>query len=163
MKKYLATALFAAALALPAFAGVHKLPKEKPIATVTFPSNWKVEDNDESVDASSDDDEIYINVEVNDVESIEGAIDESFGYLKKNKVKIDKAAGKKSEGEVNGMKVTDFSWDGTDADGPCKVSLTIVDVADKKGLLFLYWASPEGEKKHQAELTAILKSLKPAK
>jgi hypothetical protein len=163
MKKYIATLLLAAALAVPAFAGVQKLPKENPIATMSFPGSWKVEASDESIDASSDDDEIYINVEVNDSDSIEGAIDESFGYLKKNKVKIDKDAFKKTEGEINGLKVTDFAWDGTDADGACKVSLTVVHVTGNKGLLFLYWASPEGEKKHQKELESIITSIKAAK
>ena len=102
-------------------------------------------------------------MEVNDSDSIEGAIDESFGYLKKNKVKIDKDAFKKTEGEINGLKITDFAWDGTDADGPCKVSLTVVHVVGNKGLLFLYWASPAGEEKHQKELESIITSIKAAK
>jgi len=34
-----------------------------------FPSGWKVEKSDESLDASSKDEEIYINVEVNDSDS----------------------------------------------------------------------------------------------
>jgi len=160
MKKLLTTLLLTAALALPALAGTHKLPKDEPIVSITFPAGWKVEPSDESLDATSKDEEIYINVEVNDEESIEGAVQESIGYLKKNKVTIDKSTEKKTEGKVNGMDVTDIAWDGKDADGPTKVSLTIVEVTKKKGLLILYWASPEGEKKHQEELTKIMQSLK---
>lgn len=162
MKRLLCTLLLAAAFALPLHAKVYKLPKEDTLCTINFPSAWKVKVEEESLDANSDDDEIYINIEVNDSDSIEGAIEETFGYLKKNKVSVDKKSEKKTEGKLNGMDVVDFSWDGKDADGATKISLTIVQVTAKKGLLILYWASPEGEKKHQAELDAILKSLKKA-
>jgi predicted Zn-dependent protease len=155
--------LLSALLAAPAFAGAHKIPKEAPIASITFPSGWKVEDSDESIDATSDDGEIYINVELNDSDSIEGAIEESFGYLKKNKVTVDPDSKKQTEGEINGLKGIDFSFDGKDADGPCKISLTVLQVSEKKGLLILYWASPEGEKKHDAELGKIMQSLKAIK
>ena len=163
MKKHLLLtfALILTGLVATASAGSYKLPKDEPIATVTFPEGWKVEASDESLDASSSDDEIYINIEFNDAESLEGAIEESFGYLKKNKVKIDKATEKKTEGELNGLKVVNFDWDGEDSEGKCKISLAVLGVTPKKALLLLYWASPEGEKKHQKELDAILSSIKP--
>jgi len=162
MKSFYAL-LLSALLALPAFAGTHKIPKEEPLATIAFPSGWKVEDSDESIDATSDDGEIYINLELNDGDSIEGAIEETFGYLKKNKVTVDMASKKQSEGEINGLKGIQFSFDGKDEDGPAKISLMVIQISEKKGLLLLYWASPEGEKKHQAELDTILGSLKKAK
>jgi len=162
MKKYpfLAPALILTALVASASAGDYKLPKDQPIASVSFPEGWKVEASDESVDASSSDEEIYINIEFNDADSLEGAIEETFGYLKKNKVKIDKATEKKTEADFHGMKVVNFDWDGEDSDGKCKISLSILGVTPKKALLMLYWASPEGEKKHQKELDSILNSIK---
>jgi hypothetical protein len=163
MKKVLISGILAVLLVSPAFAKTFSLPKADPIAKIDFPDGWKVEAEDESLDANSDDDEIYINVEVDDADSIEGAIEETFGYLKKNSVKIDKASEKKTEAKLNGMDVVDFAWDGEDKDGPAKVGVTIVQVTPKKGLLILYWASPEGEKKHQPELNSIIQSLKPAK
>ena len=62
MKKHL---LLTLTLALSAFlasasADTYKLPKDSPIASVSFPEGWKVEASDESVDASSKDEEIYI-------------------------------------------------------------------------------------------------------
>ena len=153
--------LIVTALVASASAGTYKLPKDEPIASVTFPEGWKVEAADESVDASSDDEAIYINIEFNDADSLEGAIEETFGYLKKNKVKFDKATEKKSEGEFNGMKVVNYDWEGEDSEGKCKISLAVLGVTPKKALLMLYWASPEGEKKHEKELNAILSSIKP--
>jgi hypothetical protein len=162
MKKHLllSLTLILTGLVATASAGSYKLPKDEPIASVSFPAGWKVEASDESLDANSDDDEIYINIEFNDAESIEGAIEETFGYLKKNKVKIDKATEKKTEGELGGMKVVNYDWDGEDSDGKCKISLAILSVTPKKALLLLYWASPEGEKKHQKELDSIVSSIK---
>jgi hypothetical protein len=160
MKKHLFLALLLTAFVASASAGTYKLPKDEPIASITFPDGWKVEASDESLDVSSNDDEIYINIEFNDADSLEGAIEESIGYLKKNKVKIDKATEKKTETDFHGIKVVDFSWDGEDADGKCKISLTILGITPKKALLMLYWASPEGEKKHAAELGAIQQSIK---
>ena len=160
MKRLLISTLILTAIATSALAGTFKLPKEDPIASMTFPKSWKVDLNDETLDASSNDNEIYINVETTDSGSIEGAMEESFGYLKKNKVKVDKDSLKKTETKINGMDVLDLSYDGTDADGVCKISLTIVSVTKEKGLLVLYWASPEGEKKHQKELDSIITSIK---
>lgn len=162
MKKLLTILALTAVLALPSFGKTYKLPKDEPLCSIDFPKSWTVKVEDEALDANSDDEEIYINIEVNDGDSIEGAIDETFGYLKKNKVIVDKKTQKQTEGKLNGMDMVDFSWDGKDADGPTKVSLTIVQVNKKKALLILYWASPEGEKKHQADLEAIIKSLKKA-
>lgn len=160
MKKFIITALFAAAFSS-AFAGTHKIPKGDAIATVTVPDKWKTEAEDDSLDIVSDDEEVYINIEALDYESVEGAVKEAMGYLQKNKVKVDPATAKKQAGEANGMKFENVDFDGTDEDGPCKISITVLGVTPKKALVLLYWASPEAEKKHEKELSAIQASIKP--
>ena len=160
MKSILTITLSLIALIANVSAGTYKLPKENPIASVAFPEGWKVELEDESLDATSADGDISINIEFNDAESLAGAIEETIGYLKKNKVKLDKATEKKTETEFHGMVVVNFDWDGEDADGKCKVSLTILGVTPKKALLMLYWATPESEKKHAKELAGIQESIK---
>src|SRR6202034_4003234 len=99
MKKHLLLTLALTALVASASAGTYKLPNDDSIASISFPEGWKVEASDESLDANSNDEEIYINIEFNDADSLEGAIEETFGYLKKNKVKIDKATEKKTEAD----------------------------------------------------------------
>jgi len=163
MKKLLLPMIAFAAMVATVTAGEYKFPKNKPLATITTPSGWKVEEEDDSLDVTSKDDEIYINIEPTDTESVEGAIQESMGYLKKNKVKLDTASMKKTEGKLNGMDVVDLSFDGTDADGACKVSITILAVTKDKGLIVLYWASPEGEKKHRKEIDELVHGVKPIK
>lgn len=161
MKSLLIPALLLTALLTGVSAKEYKLPSEEPVVTFTIPEKWKIEKSDESISATSDDDEILVSFEINDGDSIEGAIEESLGYLKKNKVKIDKDSQKKQELKVRGMEVVNFDWDGTDPDGPTKISLTILGITKDKALVLLYWASPEGEKKHAADLKAMQDSIKP--
>jgi hypothetical protein len=160
MKRLLLTVLISAALALPGLAKVYKIPKEDSVVSVDIPKGWKVEYAEDSLDITSDDEEVYLNLEVNDSESLEGAIEETIGYLKKNKVKVDKSTEKKGEGKFGPFSASSIQWDGTDADGPTHISLTFVEISKKKVLTFLYWASPEGGKKHSKDLDAIGDSLK---
>lgn len=149
------------ALAATAFAGTYKLPKENPIASIAFPEGWKVELEDEGLDATSADDAISINIEFHAVEDLAGAIKDTLVHLAKSKVKIDQATQKKTEADVKGITVVNIDWDGEDEDGKCKISLTVLAVTPTKALLMLYWATPEGEKKHEKELGAIQESITP--
>jgi hypothetical protein len=155
------------ALLLPLFivaaqAGEFKLPKDKPLITATFPSDWKVKYDEGGLDITSADEEIYIYMDAHDNASIDAAIKDTIDYLKKEKVTIDKSTEKKSEGKLNGMDVADFSWSGKDKDGACNVSLALIAPTKDKLILLLYWVTPEGEKKNAAALKAILGSIKPA-
>lgn len=140
-----------------------KIPKDKPIATITFPEKWDASYADDGVEGTSDDEEVYVYIEDNDASSIEAAIKETFAYLKKKKVSVKAESMKKTEAKMNGMDIVDLAFDGEDEDGPTHISLTIFGITQTKGLLMLYWATPEKEKEHQQELTAILQSIKPVK
>jgi predicted Zn-dependent protease len=161
MKTLLISTLILSAFVAAATAGEYKLPKDEPVVSFTIPAKWKIEKSDESISATSADDEILVSFEINDGDSLEGAIEESLGFLKKNKVKIDKDSQKKQEMTVRGMEVVNFDWKGTDEDGPTKISLTIMGITKGKALVLLYWASPEGEKKHAADHKTIQDSIKP--
>jgi hypothetical protein len=160
MQKTIFIAVFSAALATSGFAGTHKLPEEKPLATITIPDAWKTDDIDAGIEATSDDGEVYLEVETTDADNVKEAISESIKFLKDKGVTVDEKTMKTEEGKIGDMDAVDLSWDGTDEDGPAKVSVTLVAVTKEKGLLLTYWASPEGEKKHRAELGAIAKSIK---
>jgi hypothetical protein len=159
MQKFI-TAVVAAAFASSAFAGTHKLPEEKPLATINIPDAWKTEDIDTGIESTSDDGEVYIAVETTDADNVKEAMAESIKFLKEKGVTVDDSTFKTEEGKLGDMDVVDLSWDGKDEDGPTKVSVTLVAVTKEKGLLLTYWASPAGEKKHAAELSVIAKSIK---
>jgi hypothetical protein len=93
---------------------------------------------------------------------VKDAIEEAVKFLKEKGVTVDEASVKQEGGKINDMDVIDVSWDGKDEDGPAKITLMVVSVTDKDGLLFIYWASPEGGKKNQDDVTKIAKSIKKA-
>ncbi len=159
LKITLAFALMTA-LALPGFAGTHKLPKDGSLAAVTIPESWTTEDIEEGIEATSKDGEVYIAIETTDADNVQEAMTESVKFLKEKGVTVDQSSFKSEEGKLGEMDVVDLSWNGTDKDGPTKVSVTLVAVTKDKGLLLTYWASPEGEKKHANDLKAIAQSIK---
>ncbi len=164
MKPLILSALVLLVFAPPLLqAKTFKIPKDKPIATITFPDAWDASYVDEGVEGTSADEEIYVYIEDNDASTIEGAVKEMFAYLAKKKVTVKPDTLKKTEAKMNGMDVVDLAYDGEDADGPTHISLTILGITNKKGLLMLYWANPAKEKKHQEELNGILQSIQPVK
>jgi hypothetical protein len=156
--------ILGAALAVPVRAGDFKLPDDSPVASFTIPASWSPSEYEDGVEATSDDGSIYIAVEAADISSsddVSSAMIESLKYLTKKGVTVNSDSVKQTNAKVNGMNVVDVSWQGKDSDGACEVSLSIVVVTAKKGLLLTYWGSPEGKKKYDKDLQAIAESIKP--
>ncbi|MBV8213450.1 MAG: hypothetical protein JOZ08_09555 [Verrucomicrobia bacterium] len=152
------------ALLASAWAGDFKLPDQSPVASFSIPASWKPAEYEDGVEAMSDDESVYIAVEATDLSStsvIEDAMKQSLSYLNKKGVEVDQSTAKQTQAKLNGMDVVDVSWRGKDSTGECNVSLTVVVVTGKKGLLLTYWASPDGEKKNSQDLVQILHSIKP--
>ena len=161
MKKISLALLFALALVTPAFAKTFKIPGEDSFASITIPDDWKSKEIDKGVESQSADNEVYFAVEATDAKGMDKAIEEAVKYLHEQGVTVDDKTMKQSEGKVNGMDGVDVSWKGKDKEGDADISLTILAVTKEKILLITYWASPEGTKKHDKELGAILQSIKP--
>ena len=140
----------------------YKVNKEEPIATITLPDDWKVEQEAASLDARTKEEGIILFAWTDSSETVDASIKECDEYLEKEGVKLDKKTMVKTEAELNGMKVIDVSFDGKDKEGDCKVSFTVIHVTDKEAVSLLYWASPEEEKKHEKELGEIIHSIKKA-
>ena len=51
MKKFLLPLIAVVAMVVTASAGDYKVPKNKPLAKISTPSGWKVEEEDDSLDA----------------------------------------------------------------------------------------------------------------
>lgn len=147
-----------------AIAGTHNLPKEKPLASVTLPDDWKAEEyaEGEGVEAVSADGAVYIAIETTDADNLEDAMKEAAEYLALKGVMFDQESMKKTEQKLNGMDVINVAWDGESDDGPAKINLAVVSVTPEQGLLMVCWASPESEQKHQEELTKIAQSIRKA-
>jgi hypothetical protein len=137
--------------------------KDNAFASVTIPDEWKPETYDNGVEAVSDDGEVYLAIETVGGESLDKSIDDAMAYLKKQGVTVDDETAVTKEGKLGEMDVVHTNWDGKDADGKCRVTLSIVAVSKGHGLLVIYWASPKGDQNeaNTKALDAIANSIKP--
>jgi hypothetical protein len=156
-------AAFAILLATPVLAGTYRIPEDNPIATVVVPDKgWSADKIARGIEVSDDDDEVYLSVEAIDGHDATSTAASALVFLERQGVKVDATTKVEKEGKVGEFAAYDIGWKGTDKDGDVLIHLLIVTVTPARGVLFTYYASPEGDKEHEAALTAILKSLRKA-
>jgi hypothetical protein len=162
MKKIIAFALLAFASPLAAHAATLKFPSDKPIASITIPDSWKPEETESGVQGTSADSAVYLSADVANSKSIDKVVTDSIDFLTKNGVSIDQSTQKDTPvTEVNGLQMTTLEWDGKDEDGPVSVGLLFVSTSGDNALVVTYWGSKGDEDKHDAEVKAIVASIKP--
>ena len=137
--------------------------EETPVASITFPDDWQIEDWEGGYGADSPDDHVYIAaVAVEDETDMNAEIDDIFKMLKDHDVTLDDSTKKEQKFKVNGMDATELHFQGKDEDGPCGVSIVFIPV--KNNLVILtYWVTLAEEEKHVQTVGKIINSLKPAK
>jgi hypothetical protein len=141
----------------------YTIPDPNPVAVVTIPDDWDTTEIAKGIEADSEDEEVYIAIEVTEMNNVAKTIEETIVWLKNKEVVIDPATQQQSEITINGIPGFMVKWSGTDKDGPTNVSLTILVLSETKGLLLTYWASPDGEKDNLKALKGIADSIKPVK
>lgn len=162
MKKALAAAVIAAFLPSVCYAAILNFPSDAPIASITIPDNWGPKETETGIDATSDDDAIYISIDVADSETTDKVVEEAVAFLEKNGVKIDASTQKESNEKLNGMDMTNLDWSGSDNDGDVSVGLSFLSPKEGKLLVITYWGTKGMQEQHGPELQAIIASLKPA-
>jgi opacity protein-like surface antigen len=164
MKKLLAAATVAAVL-LPSasFAETLQFPSEKPIAEITIPDSWEPEETETGIQATSPDSAIYLSIDVANEKTTDKVIDDAVAFLEENGVKIDASTQKQSEDKVNGMEMSNFDWDGKDADGDANIGLSLVSPQPGKLLIITYWGTKGEQEKHAEALVKLIGSLKPTR
>lgn len=141
-----------------------KIPDdETPVASITFPDDWKVEDWEGGYGADSPDNHVYLAaVAVENETDMNAEIDDIFKMLKEHDVTLDESTKKEQTFKVNGLDATELHFQGKDEDGPTGVSIVFIPV--KNNLVILtYWVTLAEEEKHQATVGKIINSLKPTK
>ncbi len=141
----------------------YTIPDPNPIAVVTMPDDWETTVIPKGIEADSEDEEVYVAIEVAELKKIDKAIEETIVWLQGKGVVVDVATQQQGEVTINGIPGFQVRWSGKDDDGPANVSLTMLVLSETKGLILTYWASPEGEKDNLKALASILDSLKPVK
>ena len=163
MSSFARVVMTAACLALCpvlAHAKTYSIPDPNPIAVITIPDDWESKEIDKGVDGTSDDESVYVSIEVTELSDAAKAIAEAVVWLKSKDVVVDQSSMEKKPITINGLEGVQVKWDGKDEDGPTHVSLTLLQVTDTKGLVLTYWASPAGEKENLSDIVSIINSLK---
>jgi hypothetical protein len=100
-------------------------------------------------------------VEATDSSKVEESITQAISYLETKGVTVDQSSLQKDSTDIGGRQTATFDWNGKDKHGACKVGLAVMQVKGENGLLFIYYATPDGSKAHLQELSEILASVKP--
>lgn len=163
MKKILFPLTAFVLLLAPLSAGNYGLPKQDPVFNVSFPAKWNVTHEDKSLEAITEDDAIAVFVQLNLGETVEASIDESIKHLTECGVKLDNNTKQDTVGEANGLELSGILFDGTDEDGPCRVTLNFIHLDDEQVVTIVYWGSEAASKIYGADLDSILNSMKTIK
>jgi hypothetical protein len=158
MKHSLACFVLALSLTSPALADTLKIPEDKPVASITFPDGWKAAVTGEGISASSEDGTVFVDVIATNPVILGASIDKAFALLH---VKPDIDTWKDTKSTMNGMNVVQHTLDAKDEKKGTIVKLTLtgVEVTKEKGVLVILRGTADGQKEHEAEVTAIMESI----
>ncbi len=138
----------------------YTVPNPNPVAVITIPDDWETEENARGLESTSEDEGIFLTVEITDATTVEKDMTRAIAGLVAQGVELDMATQKQTEFTVNNLKGFMMSWNAKDEDGKTQISITLVMVSDKKALLMTGWGTEEAQKENLEELTAIMNSIK---
>lgn len=149
-----------------AVAGEFKLGTP-PVAVITIPDSWGPSLTDTGVEATSDDGDIYIGVEVTRIEAqnkgLADAMLAAFEWVASQGAKLD-APAQPTTGNFNTWSGLRSEAKGTDAEGkPTVVEVIGVPVNETTALVFTGWYVPGAEQRNAETIGKILQSIQPAK
>jgi len=150
---------FGLAFAAPAFAEKVEIPtKGKPLV-VEASDDWNTEEVKRGVEFSTEDEEVFLWIEAYDASEFEAVKKEMVAYLEEQGIAI------KGEPKITGhdfpkygLATLDFpaTWN----DKPTILRYLIIEPKNpaKSRLIVSYWATPEGDKKHDPETQKLVDS-----
>jgi hypothetical protein len=163
VKTIVFAAVLATLVATSAIAETHSIPNDNPSVTVTIPDNgWSVTEIDTGIEVSSDDDEVYMAIQGVPLKNLVDLVGQTIAYPERAGVTVDKSSEKETKGTINGMDMHDIGWSGKDKDGDVVIHLLMIAVSGTQAVMFTYWASPDGDKQYDAEVTKMVRSIKKA-
>ena len=124
---------------------------------INLPDNWRVRNIDRGVEIKSPDEEVYLWVEAVTLESMERVIDEYFKFFKQQGVTTRQPIDQQKH-TVGGVDLVQMDIPATYEGAETIVRFVITEARpnESKGLFIGYWASPKGDKTHDATLSGII-------
>ncbi len=129
------------------------------IASIAFPSSWRMNNVPNGVEGTSPDGAVYISVvAVGNSNGLVKDLKETQQILEQHKVTLDKSSQSENRFTVNGLPAHELVYQGKDEDGRATVSFCKFDLGDKM-IVTTYWVSTAQEKLHADEIRRIVLSL----
>lgn len=144
----------------PAMAGALQITEADPVAVVTVPDAWTTAKVKRGVEIRTPDEEIYIWFELVAPGEIDTLQKEHNSYFEKEGVTIT-GASETMKQEVNGKawSFTELKAKSKDGDSIIRYIAINPNLASGKIIMMTYWASPEGDKEHDAAMKALVDSI----
>ncbi len=101
-----------AIFALPALAAAksYTIPDPNPVAVITMPDDWDTTIIAKGIESESDDEEVYVAVEVTELQDAKESLARAIAYLLEKKVKIDESTMKQVPFSNNGLEGIEVEW-----------------------------------------------------
>lgn len=146
--------------ALPALAKPLALTSADPVAIVTIPDAWSGSKIARGLEIKTPDDEVYLWFELIAPADMPTVQKEHDVYFAKQGVKIT-GASETTKAEVKGRAWSFTELKATSKDGPSIIRYIAINPNLPSGKIILgtYWASPGGEKIHDAAVQALLEGI----
>ncbi len=155
-----AVALAIAFIALPALAKPLALTSADPVAVINIPNDWSGSKIARGLEIKTPDEEVYLWFELATQAEMPTVQKEHDDYFAKQGVKITGSSETKSA-EVNGRAWSFTELQATGKDGPSIIRYVAINpnLPSGKIVLMTYWASPGGDKIHDAAMQKLLDAI----
>lgn len=140
------------------------LTKSDPIVSIDFPANWDVGEIKRGVEAKSPDRDVYVWFEVFAPAEYDTLVGEHKAYFDKQGVQRTGEA-RVFSNEESGVRIKFSDFPSTWKGAPTVLRYVAMDfgLPSQKQILMSYWASPAGDKAHDATVRALIDSMKMAR
>lgn len=148
------------ATALPAFAKTIVFKQTGRDTPIELPDAWAVSSIRNGIEIRSDDEEVFIWIQATTDETIGRTIDEYFTYFRQQGVTFT-ARAEQQQDVIAGVPVRLMDLPATYEGKKTLVRFIISNAkaGAAKGVVIGYWASPAGDKKHDAAVTVLMGDL----
>ena len=138
-----------------------RVPSRRPVISIDMRDGWSVEDTDRGIEARSPDEEVFLWFEVYAPASEKKVFDEHQRYFNEQGVRIV-GESKSSTSSENGVTIKATAFPATWKGKPTILRYLSydLDLASRQLILMSYWASPEGDRKHDPAMQNIIGSFK---
>jgi hypothetical protein len=153
-----ASAILVAAL-VPSYAKDLTVPAKDPVASISIPDSWDIDDIDFGYAAASPDEEMKLYVEYANASRVDKMLELNDQWMKEQEI-TPKGKPVEEDGSIGGLPAKMLTYAATDSDGDTIVEFVLLPGGKGRLILLTLWGSKEARAENQADIQAITASIK---